>query len=74
MTADIVLREKIIAVGILMCEKKLVQGTGGNISARTESGFLITPSGMDYADLSPEDLVEMDLRGKVLSGVRKPSI
>jgi len=74
MTADIVLREKIIAVGVLMCEKKLVQGTGGNISARTESGFLITPSGMDYADLSPEDLVEMDLRGKVLSGVRKPSI
>jgi len=74
MTADIVLREKIIAAGVLMCGKKLVQGTGGNISARTKSGFLITPSGMDYADLSPEDLVEMDLRGKVLNGARKPSI
>lgn len=74
MVSDIVLREKIIRVGMLMAEKGLVQGAGGNISARTSEGFLITPSGMSYADLSPGDLVEMDLCAKVLNGTRNPSI
>lgn len=47
MNIDIVLREKILATGRSILEKRLVQGTGGNISARTERGFLITPSGID---------------------------
>jgi L-fuculose-phosphate aldolase len=38
--ADI--RKEIIKTGILILEKGLVQGTGGNISRRTEKGILIT--------------------------------
>ena len=68
------IRKEIIKTGILLLEKGLVQGTGGNISCRTEEGFLITPSGMDYNGLTPEDIVMMDLSGEVLSGTRKPSI
>lgn len=45
----------------------------GNVSARTESGFLITPSGLPYAQTTPEDLIELSLDGMVLSGARKPS-
>ena len=45
----------------------------GNVSARTEAGFLITPSGLPYAQTTPEDLIELSLDGMVLSGARKPS-
>jgi L-fuculose-phosphate aldolase len=68
------LKNAIIKTGIYLLENKLVKGTGGNISARTDAGFLVTPSGMDYNHLTPEDIVEMDLTGKILSGKRVPSI
>lgn len=45
----------------------------GNVSARTEAGFLITPSGLPYAQTTPADLIELSLDGAVLSGARKPS-
>ncbi len=45
----------------------------GNVSARTEAGFLITPSGLPYAQTTPEDLIELSLDGMVLAGARKPS-
>jgi L-fuculose-phosphate aldolase len=35
-------------------------GTSGNVSARTQTGMLITPSGMDYNQLTPDDIVAMD--------------
>ena len=70
--ADI--RKEIIKTGILILEKGLVQGTGGNISRRTEKGILITPSGMDYRTLTCEDIVLLAPDGKVLEGTRVPSI
>lgn len=45
----------------------------GNVSARTDAGFLITPSGLPYAQTLPDDLIELSLDGMVLSGARKPS-
>ncbi|MFA5456457.1 MAG: class II aldolase/adducin family protein [Synergistaceae bacterium] len=74
MVTDIEMRKEIIKTGILLSEKGLIQGTGGNISCRTEKGILITPSGMDYSALVPEDLVLLDHEGKVVEGARKPSI
>ena len=63
-----------IKTGILILERGLVQGTGGNISRRTEKGILITPSGMDYRTLTCEDIVLLAPDGKVLEGTRVPSI
>lgn len=51
----------------------LSAGTSGNLSARTDKGFLITPSGVDYADLEPDSLVELDLNGGIIDGKLKPS-
>ena len=45
----------------------------GNVSVRTPGGFLITPSGLPYADTTPDDLVEVALDGSVLAGRRRPS-
>ena len=41
----------------------LSQGTSGNVSVRSEAGFLVTPSGIPAEALEPDDIVEMSLEG-----------
>ncbi len=48
-------------------------GTSGNVSVRYENGFLITPTGVAYDDLTANDIVHCNLEGQVLSGKLKPS-
>jgi len=67
-----VLRQQLIDTALAMNASGLNQGTSGNLSARCENGFLITPSGMDYAGLLTRDIVWMDLDGNT-RGTRKPS-
>jgi L-fuculose-phosphate aldolase len=74
MKSEAEVRKDIINTGIMLLEKGLVQGTGGNISCRAGNGILITPSGMDYRKLLCEDIVMLDPEGNVLKGSRKPSI
>ena len=45
----------------------------GNLSQRTPRGFIITPSGLPYAQLTQPDLVEVAPDGSTLSGRRRPS-
>lgn len=47
--------------------------TAGNVSARSDGGFIITPSGVAYADLAATDLVELGPDGTTLAGGLKPS-
>ena len=53
----------------------LTKGTGGNISVYDPESKLmaISPTGMDYFTLVPEDIVVMDLQGNIVDGKRKPS-
>lgn len=53
----------------------LTTGTGGNISIlnREKGLYAMSPSGMDYFETEPEDVVVMDLEGQVVEGKRKPS-
>lgn len=57
------LRKKVIATCLKMNEEGINQGTSGNVSVRTDEGFLITASGIPYAKMKPEHVVEMDLDG-----------
>lgn len=59
-----------------MLSANLTVGTWGNISCRIpgEDYIAITPTGMRYDMLEPEDIVILDLSGKVINGARKPSI
>lgn len=66
------LRQQLIDTAIAMNSSGLNQGTSGNLSARCDDGFLITPSGMGYAGLSASDIVWIDFDGKP-HGSRKPS-
>lgn len=61
--------------GRKMSSMGLSHGTAGNISIYdAASGLMaITPSGVNYFDIQPEDIVIQDLDGNVVEGARKPS-
>lgn len=70
---DIAVRESIIRYACAMHQDGLTIANSGNISVRCANGYLITPSGMAYESLIPEDIVAMDLQGNRLSGKLIPS-
>ncbi len=78
MTTDkcLALKQQIVEAGVHMIRAGLVYGTGGNISARLPGMdyFYVTPSGMAYESLKPEDIVGVDYEGNVVEGARRPSI
>jgi L-fuculose-phosphate aldolase len=57
------LRKAVIATCLKMNEEGINQGTSGNVSVRTDEGFLITASGVPYHKMQPEHVVEMDFDG-----------
>jgi L-fuculose-phosphate aldolase len=68
------LREEVASVAKRLIESGLVTGTSGNVSARTPEGdVLVTPSGIDYEELEPGDVVLVDVGGEVLEGSLGPS-
>ncbi len=66
------LRRGIVDTARAMNSGGINQGTSGNVSARTEGGFLITPSGIGYDDCTPADVVPMAMDGTAEGGC-KPS-
>jgi L-fuculose-phosphate aldolase len=67
------LRDDLVRTARRMHEQGLAPGTTGNVSVRTTSGFLVTPSGMAYTDLRGEDAVELRADGTGRAGQRTPS-
>jgi len=69
-------REEVLNTAREMFAQGLVVGTWGNVSVRLPDaeGIVITPSGMDYARLTPEDMVIVDMAGNKLWGEWKPSV
>jgi L-fuculose-phosphate aldolase len=66
------LRELLIETAIAMNASGINQGMSGNLSVRMDGGFLITPSGINYSELVPADIVAMNLNGE-WEGSVKPS-
>jgi len=60
---------------IRLKESGLVVLTWGNVSAidREKGLVVIKPSGVDYANMKPEDMVVTDLDGKIVEGKLRPS-
>jgi len=58
------LRRAIIKACLTMNARGFNQGKSGNISARLGNAILITPSGIPYEELHPEDLAVMPIKGK----------
>ena len=56
-------RQAVIDTCLAMNAQGLNQGSSGNVSVRNGAGFLITPSGVPYAAMTPDQVVQMDLEG-----------
>jgi L-fuculose-phosphate aldolase len=70
------LREQLVRYARQMMTTGLVRGTSGNLSTRQPGAdiCLITPSGVDYETMKPEDAVLVDLSGQPVSPGLKPSV
>jgi L-fuculose-phosphate aldolase len=61
--------EAVLATAKQMLRRGLVEGTSGNISARQADGTIVcTPSSVDYEAMVLNDLVAVDLEGKIVAG------
>ena len=62
------LRDDICRLGASIYERGLTHGSTGNISARCDGGWLLTPTGSNLGRLDPSRLSKLDWQGKLLSG------
>lgn len=69
------LKKKVYEANMELPARGLVTYTWGNVSGiDRESGlFVIKPSGVEYENLTPEDMVVMDLNGNKVEGKYNPS-
>jgi L-fuculose-phosphate aldolase len=56
-----------------MSADRLVVGTSGNISRRAGDLIAVTPTGIDYAELTPESITVLDLAGRWVDGDLAPT-
>jgi 3-dehydro-4-phosphotetronate decarboxylase len=62
------LREQICELGRSIFDRGLTHGSTGNISARCDDGWLLTPTGSNLGKLDPAKLSKLDWNGKLMSG------
>jgi L-ribulose-5-phosphate 4-epimerase len=62
------LRREVCTLHAELPRNGLVAWTSGNISARADDLMVIKPSGVPYAELTPESMVVCDLYGTVVEG------
>jgi ribulose-5-phosphate 4-epimerase/fuculose-1-phosphate aldolase len=62
------LREQVCALGRSIFERGLTHGSTGNVSARCDDGWLLTPTGSSLGTLDPARLAKLDWQAKLVSG------
>ncbi|MDL2235255.1 class II aldolase/adducin family protein [Christensenellaceae bacterium OttesenSCG-928-L17] len=68
-------REAVCKAGMKLDRYGLIALSGGNVSMRMPSGeILVTPSGMIYEDMVPEDVLVLTPDGGVVEGTRAASV
>jgi len=69
------LKEKVLKANLELPQRGLVTFTWGNVSGidREKGLVVIKPSGIEYEDMTAEDMVVVDLEGNVVEGKWKPS-
>jgi L-ribulose-5-phosphate 4-epimerase len=69
------LRQRVCAMNLELPRNNLVAWTSGNVSARDPDTNLVVikPSGVTFDELTPENMVVVDIEGAVVEGDLKPS-
>jgi ribulose-5-phosphate 4-epimerase/fuculose-1-phosphate aldolase len=68
MSKESALREEIAWLGKSMFDRGLTHGSTGNISAKLDDGWLLTPTGSSFGRLDPARISKLDWSGKLLAG------
>jgi ribulose-5-phosphate 4-epimerase/fuculose-1-phosphate aldolase len=68
MSTEARLREEICLLGRSIFDRGLTHGSTGNISAKLDDGWLLTPTGSNLGRLDPARLSKLDWEGRPLSG------
>jgi ribulose-5-phosphate 4-epimerase/fuculose-1-phosphate aldolase len=68
MSAEAKLREEICLLGRSIFDRGLTHGSTGNVSAKIDDGWLLTPTGSNLGRLDPARLSKLDWKGQVVSG------
>lgn len=69
------LKQQVYNANMALPEHGLVTMTWGNASGidRSQNIVAIKPSGLDYAEMSPDDMVLVSLEGEIVEGSLRPS-
>ena len=67
-SAENELRERIVRHGRSLFDRGLAAGSSGNISARLDDGWLLTPTDSCLGELDPSRLSKLDWAGTLVSG------
>ncbi len=70
MSTEAQLREEICRIGASLYARGYTVGSAGNISARLDDGFLITPTDACLGHLDPARIAKLDGNGEQVSGDR----
>ncbi|MFX0081361.1 MAG: NAD(P)-dependent oxidoreductase [Candidatus Hodarchaeota archaeon] len=72
------LKKSIVDLCKILVKEEHVIGSAGNVSVRIKNDedefVLITPSNIIYTEMKPEDILIIDMEGKVIEGDRNPSV
>jgi L-fuculose-phosphate aldolase len=66
-------RTAVADFGRKMLHQGLTKGTGGNISASTDDRIAISPTGVPYETIEPDDVPVLDMDGNKIEGDTDPS-
>jgi ribulose-5-phosphate 4-epimerase/fuculose-1-phosphate aldolase len=67
------LRKQVLDAVLEAFDLGLIKGTSGNIAVREGDIIAITPSGIAYKTMDPQDIAIIDINGKLIDGLYKPS-
>ncbi|WP_277713709.1 L-ribulose-5-phosphate 4-epimerase [Bacillus atrophaeus] len=69
------LKKEVLTANLKLQEHRLVTFTWGNVSGidRENERIVIKPSGVEYSELTADDLVVLNLDGEIIEGSLKPS-
>ena len=68
-------KQEMIEVALEMKRNNLITLAGGNVSMREPNGdIIITPSGMSYEIMTPDDFIVFDKDKNIIEGFRKTSV
>ncbi|AEB08389.1 class II aldolase/adducin family protein [Desulfobacca acetoxidans] len=66
-------KRELVQVCRALSQKKLLAATDGNLSVRWGENLLITPSGVNKGFVREEEMIMVDLSGRVLAGSGRPT-